>query len=372
MSGVQAAKAPTIERVGTLELFLDLVFVFTITQLSALVAHPHGPEGYARAALVLAVTWWIYSGYAWLTSNVRTDAVKHRLLIIGGMAGFLVMALAIPEVFGHDGVAFGLGYLLVTLVHAGLFRRAPGSSSRAILGIAPFNLASVLLVLTAGFALSPWKWALWMAAVGVVALTSAFRRESGFTLSPAHFVERHGLVIIVALGESIVAIGVGLGDRALSAPVLLAALLTLALSAALWWSYFDHDDHLAESALARAPAERRPRMALNGFGYGHYLMIAGIVLLASGVKLGVADPLRPEAAAAWNLGAGLALYLLGDVLYRRVVQIGPGRLRLVVAALMLLGVPLGLRWGTEVQLAFGVVLLVAMLMLEARRSPAQS
>ncbi|GBF05627.1 hypothetical protein DAERI_050136 [Deinococcus aerius] len=189
-SAFQAAREtartePVITRVSTLELFLDLVFVFTVTQLTSLIAGARNGADYLGAALVFMTIWWIYSGYVWLTSNVGTERTKHRLLMFAGMAGFLVMALAIPTVFGAGGVAYGVGLLVVTLVHAGLFTRARTGSARAILGIAPFNLVSAGLVLLAGFVNLPWDWPLWVAAVGVVISSSFFGRERGFTLSPA-------------------------------------------------------------------------------------------------------------------------------------------------------------------------------------------
>jgi low temperature requirement protein LtrA len=380
MSTVHASKAPApvsgesgISRVSTLELFLDLVFVFTVTQLAELVAHPHGWSDYARAGLVLMVTWWIYSGYVWLTSNVATEQVRQRLLMFTGMLGFLLMALAIPTVMEAGGVMFGAGYLLVTLVHTLLFTESSTSSARAIFSVAPFNLSSALLVLLAGVLPAPWNWALWLAGVAALTGSRFLRGGSGFTLSPPHFAERHGLVIIVALGESVVAIGGG--ARALPPGLHLAvpAGLALALAASLWWSYFSGagqqgDDTRAEQALKAAPPELRPSLALYGFGYGHLVMIAGIVVLSAGIKLALSHPeseLLP--VGAWNLAGGLALYLLGDVIFRWVVGIGPLRLRLVASLLALPTALVGLRYGGGFQLGLCVLLMLALLITEARR-----
>lgn len=362
-----------ISRVSTLELFLDLVFVFTVTQLADLVAHPHDWSDYARAALVLTVTWWIYSGYVWLTSNVAARQVRQRLLMFAGMLGFLLMALAIPTVMGAGGVMFGASYLLVTLVHALLFTESSTSSARAIFSIAPYNLASALLVLLAGFLPAPWNWALWLAGIVIVVVSGFQRPERGFTLSPAHFAERHGLVIIVALGESVVAIGVGARELPPGLRLAVLAGLALALAACLWWSYFsgsgpEGDDARAEEALKSATPEARPGLAMFGFGYGHMAMIAGIVVLAAGIKLALAHPEGElDPAGAWNLAVGLALYLLGDVIFRRVLGIGPSRLRLVAALLALPTALVGLRLGGGFQLGLCVLLMLALLVTEARR-----
>lgn len=372
-SAFQAAREtartePVITRVSTLELFLDLVFVFTVTQLTSLIVGARNGADYLKAALVFMTIWWIYSGYVWLTSNVGTERTKHRLLMFAGMAGFLVMALAIPTVFDAGGVAYGVGLLVVTLVHAGLFTQARTGSARAILGIAPFNLVSAGLVLLAGFVNPPWDWPLWVAAVGVVISSSFFGRERGFTLSPAHFVERHGLVVLIALGESIVAIGTGARGLALNATLVTAAALGLALAGALWWTYFDRDDQRAERRMDALPDGERARLALAGFGYGHYLMLAGIIVLAAGIKGVVAHPAdHAEPHVAWCLGGGLALYLAGDVLFRRLMGLGPGRLRLLAAVGALLTVPLALAAGGLVQLGACVALLVLLLLAEAGR-----
>ena len=358
---------PSPGPVSTLELFLDLVFVFTVTQITSLVVHPHGAADYLRAALVLLIVWWMYSGYIWLTSNVGTGSTVYRLLMFGGMGGFLLMALSIPHAFGAAGAAFALGYLMVTLIHAGLFKHAPNSSAQAIRGIFGYNLAAALLLLLAAW-FPHQALACWGLAVGVLLLSGVFRRESGFQLRPAHFAERHGLILIIALGESVVAIGVGAGDSVITWRLALGALLGLALSAALWWSYFSGDDERAAEALEHAPAQARPQLALRGFGFGHVLMIAGIIGLAAGVKLVVGHlGGAPSALTAWSLAGGVSLYLLGDVLFRWVVGIGRAGTRLAFAGLVLLSAPLGLLGGGLVQLAGLVALLVGLLWLEGRR-----
>lgn len=358
-----------VERASTLELFLDLVFVFTVTQFTRVIVAAHAPEDYLKAALVFMTLWWIYSGYVWLTSNVGTDGTRHRLLMFTGMAGFLLMALAIPDVFGASGLVYGAGLLLVTLVHAGLFRSATTGSAQAILGIAPFNLAAALLVLIAGLVPEPWDWPLWILAVLTVMGSSVLRRESGFTLSPAHFVERHGLVVIVALGESVVSIGIGARERALDWTVLAPAVLGLALAAALWWTYFDQDDARAEQAMQALPDRARARAALLAFGYGHFLMLSGIIVLSAGIKGVVAHPLgHAPAHDPWHLGLGLSVYLLGDGLYRGLLGLGALRPRLLTAGLTALTVPLGQHMGGLWQLAACVALLVGLLALERRAS----
>lgn len=363
-----------IERASTLELFLDLVFVFTVTQLTELVSHPHGVRDYAQAALLLAMTFWMYDGYVWLTGNVRLDRSGPRLAIFAGMSGFLLMALAIPGAFGataaagDSGIAFGLGFLLVTVVHFGLFVTAPNSSAQAIRRIAPFNFVGALLVLGAGLVAQEWRWVGWLAAVLVVTSSTFLGRDRGWNVSSAHFVERHGLVIIVALGESVVAIGVGAGGLDIDAGLAATAILALALSGTLWWVYFDRDDEHAARAMTAADVDRRGRLGM-WVAYTHYAMIAGIVVAAAGIKLIVAHPTEPAGtAAAWNLAAGVGIYLLGETVFRYRLGIGTSAKRLVVAALALVTVPLGIEVSGVAQLT-AVVAVMAILVASMRLTP---
>lgn len=349
---------PRIERVSTVELFFDLVFVFAITQLTSLVAHPRGLGDYSRATLVFMTLMWMYGGYTWLTSNLAIERPWQRQLLFTAMAGFFIMALSIPEVFEAGGLPYALGLLCVTAIHAFLFTTAPTGSARAIRGIAGYNFAAALLVLAAAFVQPPWDWPLWTAAVAVVILASVQRHESGFQVSPSHFVERNGLLLIVALGESVVAVGLGARELPITPPLVLLAVLALLLSAAIWWTYFDRDDRRAEHQFAAATAADRARMALLGFGYAHFVMIAGIILIAAGLEVGITHPVgHTEPIGLWNLAAGLAIYLVGDTFYRRVLRIGPGRLRLAIAALVFLTVPLGLAFGALAQVAACVLLM---------------
>jgi low temperature requirement protein LtrA len=197
-------------RVSTLELFFDLVFVFTITQLAGVLVDGEGLAALAQVVVMLLLIWWMYDGYAWLTNAIATDRLRFRLLLIGGMGGFLVIALAIPDAYDGDGLAFGVGYLAVVLLHAGMFvRGATVSEVRAILRIAPFNLLAVVLVLVGGAAGGDTQWTMWALTGALLWVTPRIATVEGFVVSVSHFVERHGLVVIVALGESIVVIGAG-------------------------------------------------------------------------------------------------------------------------------------------------------------------
>lgn len=358
-------------RVSTLELFFDLVFVFTITQLTAILLDHPNPRGLLSAILMLGVTWWMYGGYAWLTNAVPPDTTSRRLLLMGGMAGFLVMALAIPGTFdGDDGLAFGLGYVLVTAVHTALFTKTTAESAvRAILRLAPFNFVSAALVLLAGILGGTAEFVLWSAAFCLQVVAPYLSGQDGFVIQAAHFVERHGLVVIIAFGESIVALGIGAAGLPVDASLVGVAVLGLALTGCLWWLYFGgDDDEEAERALGNTPHERRPHVALWAYGYAHLALLFGVVMLSAGVKKAIGHAFEHASpAAAWYLAAGVALYLLGDALFRTVLGIGRNGYRLTAALVALATVPLGL-WVVVVQLATLVGVLLATVVAERSRS----
>src|ERR1700760_987524 len=239
-----AVAAPDEGRpVSTLELFFDLVFVFTITQVTALVRDGTGVTGYLRGAAVLVVTWWMYDGYAWLSNNIEPTTLSTRLPMLAGMAGFLFMAIATPQAFGSQAWAFAIAYLLVVLIHGAQFTRSSlGTSSEAIRRIVPVNVGAALMLVLAAALGGGLAWIGWALAIVPLVLAVVVRRERGFALRAGHFAERHQLIIIIALGETVVAVGAGAQDRLHSFPVVVAVLLSLALLSAVWWLYFGGDD----------------------------------------------------------------------------------------------------------------------------------
>ena len=361
------------EGVTTLELFFDLVFVFAVTQLTQLLLASDGAGGYGRAALVLAVTWWMYDGYAWLSNNVDPRTTSTRLPMLVAMACFLVMAIATPEAFGDAAWAFAIAYLVVVLVHAASFARSTvGGSAVAVRGILPVNLAAALCLVGAAAAGEDHGWIGWVAAVSVLGLSVALRREAGFTIRPGHFAERHQLLIIIALGETVVATGVGAQDHITDAAVLTAAILSLALIAAMWWVYFTGDDERALERLEASPPERMSSDALWAYGLAHPVMIAGLVMVAAGLHEVVHAPGHHLAARwAWTMAGGLAVYLAGEAMFRRRLGGGPVAPTLLAGAACLLTVPLGTAGSGLAQLAGLTALLVVWLVLRAAREGAE-
>ena len=376
MTGTVDATAPApVQRVSTLELFFDLVFVFTVTQLTAVLSHDLSWTALGQVMVMLALIWWMYAGYAWLTNSISTRGLRQRAILLGGMAGYLVLALAVPGAFHGSGLAFGVGYFIVTAVHASLFIwTASAQSSRAFLGIAPYNLFNATLVIVGGAVGGTAQAVLWTVAAVLEWSTPWLgnrESQSSFEIAPGHFVERHGLVVIIAIGESVVAAGIGAAGLPVDAELMLAVVLGLLLSAGLWWAYFGaDDDEQAERALADAPAGRQPWIALEGFGVAHYFLLLGVVLASAGIKKAIGHAYDPlETAQALVLGGGVALFLAADVAFRRVLGLGRSVHRTVAALLALATIPLGSEVAAVAQLAALVALLGVALAGEGTARP---
>ena len=348
------------QKVSTIELFFDLVFVFTITQLTSLLAHEPNLTGILQATLIFGNVWWMYGGYAWLTNAVPPRELGVRLLLLLGMGGFLMVALSIPTAFSGGGMAFGVGYLVVTLVHTGVFLRVSQQSVlKAMIGLGPFNLLTAGLLLAGGFSTGSSRLALFAAGFVLHWLTPFITRTGGFRIRAAHFVERHGLILLIAIGESVVAVGIGLGTIELPAGRIITALLGLALAATLWWLYFSGEERQAEIALERAPQERRPWLALNAFGYTFLPILGGIVLVATGVKLAVVRYAEPATVAiALFLAAGVSVYMVGLSVFRWLIRGGVLTVRLALAALAIPTALVGLAFSPLAQLTVLLVILI--------------
>ena len=303
-------------RVTPLELFFDLVFVFAFTQVTSLLVDDPTWGGVLRGMLVLAALWWAWSGYAWLTSTIDVDEGGVRLAMLASMAAMFGVALAVPGAFGDDGVMFGVAYLLVRVLHLALYAIVSRDDPdlRSALGrLVPTELLGASLLLVAGFLEGDGRIGVWVLALAVDYFGPAVRGLRGWWIAPEHFAERHGLFILIALGESIVAIGVGAGLE-LVPGVMVAAALGIGVVFALWWLYFDVAAIFTRARLRQASGVEQARLALQSYSYLHLPMVAGIVLFALGLEAALHDVGAPlETVPAVALCAGVSLYLLGHV-----------------------------------------------------------
>jgi low temperature requirement protein LtrA len=356
--------------VSPLELFFDLVFVFAFTQVTALLALDLTGAGVLRGIALLLVVWWAWVGYAWLTNSIPVDDdVRSRVVVFAAMAAGLVMGLAIPKAFSDDGVLFGFAYLTVTVLFLLLYwvsTRDKPEMHRAVTRMAPGILLAPVLVVIAGF-LDPGvvRAVLWSIALVVTMAAPLVSGTQGWHVRPAHFAERHGLIIIIALGESIVALGLAASETLLTGAVIGAAIVGIVIVAALWWLYFDVVAPAAEHRLAQATGAERNALARDSYSYLHALMILGIVFLALGMKkslLDVDEPLKLIPSAA--LFGGVALYLVGHILFRLRNMGSVNVQRTVVAVLLLAAIPIGVAVPAYVSLAMLVTLLLGLIAYE--------
>ncbi len=363
-----------MQRVSTLELFFDLVFVFTITQLTAVIRAEPTLLVALHVVLLLAIIFWMYGGYAWLTNAVPADSAARRLVLLAGMAGFFMVALTVPDAFDGGGAAFGVAYAVVVAVHIGLFSRA--TSVRSILGVlrvGHLNAGIGTLVLAGGIAGGTAQLVFWAVALTVAWVVVPRIGSESFDIGAAHFVERHGLVVIIAIGESVVALGLGLGDVALGPALIGVALLGLALSACLWWVYFSGDDDQAEQALLAATPSRRSVLAIEAYGYAHLAILLGIVFIAAAQEEVAHHPLDVlDVGLAVSLGIGGALYLGGEAAFRRTLGIGTPWLRSAAALVCLASVALGIWVSAVAQLGGLVAIFMLLFVAESLHARSQS
>ncbi len=361
------------QRVTFLELFFDVVFVFAITQVTGLLADDPTWGGLLRGVMLLGALWWAWAAYAWLTNTLNPEEGAVRLAVFGAMAAMLIVSLATPNAFGTDGVTFGVAYFIVRALHLVLYAiagRGDRDLLRAVVRIVPTSTIGPTLLLVAAFLEGVPQLATWGAALAVDYLGVLVGHMRGWRVSPEHFVERHGLVMIIALGESIVAIGVGAVGLPLHAGLIGAALLGIAVVASLWWSYFDWVVFVAQARLAEATGAERAVLARDLYSYLHLPMVAGIVLFALGLKTTLAHvDTSLGTIPALGLSGGVALYLLAHVGLRLRIGGGPGRGRPVATILLLGLLPLVREVPSLAALGMVAAVCAALIAYEALRYP---
>ena len=357
------------KRVSPLELFFDLVFVFALTQVTALMSDKPTWSGLGEGMLVLAMLWWAWAAYSWLTNYIAADEGKERLLMFGVMGAFLISALAAPQAFGDDALIFALAYAAARWLHIFIFAEANDdvNAGMAIRRLARTSIPGPALLIAAAFLDPPWQAAVWVLALAIDFAGPYVFGVRGFQVAAGHFAERFSLIVIIALGESIVAIGAGL-EGEIDAGILAAALLGLVIACSQWWAYFDVVAVAAERRFRRAQGDELLRIARDSYSYLHLPMIAGIILIALGIKKTVAhvdEPLKVVPAVA--LFGGMALYYSGHIAFR-LRNIGSlNRQRLAAALASLALIPLAIEVDALVALAMAAAIAAGLVAYEALR-----
>ena len=382
-SAILGGARPTGEgdTVTTFELFFDLVYVFAMTQVTGYMLHAHDALGVLQGLLVLALLWWTWCAYAWLGNQARADAGVVRAAMAVAMAALFVVALTVPEAW-HDakGGLYGPlvlvgAYLIVRCLHLSVYTLAargdPGLRQQLAISWVPTLAGAALLI--AGALLGGELQILFFAGAlavdwGGVYLTS---REGNWRIHSApYWTERYGLFIILSIGESVVAIGVGAAGQPISTPLLAAGVLGIATALCLWWLYFDVVSRAAEHRLRDAQGQVRVRMAIEAYTYGHFPIVAGIIVGAVGIEgvlahAGDVKPLGLFYAAA--LYGGIALYLVGHLFFTQRIHATLNVPRLVTVVVLLLALPTAAFLPPLVGLAGAVLLLVGLIGVETRR-----
>jgi low temperature requirement protein LtrA len=339
-------------RVTTLELLFDLVFVYALTQITTTMAHDLTLTGLAHGLVLMMLIWFGWTAYGWLGNQARADEGALRTAMIFAMVGYFLVALAVPEAF-HDRpgglsgpLVFVLAYAVVRLAHLGVYWLAAGDDTGLIrtLQRAFYSVLPALVLLTIGALVDErWRLAVWASAMALEYVLIFLIGSTGWRIhAPAHFAERHGLIVIIAIGESIVSIGVGVAGAPISWQILVGATLGMAIAVTLWWTYFDVVALVAERTLERLTGDDRVRLGRDSYTFLHLPIVTGVVLLAVGAKvvlLQAAEPAQHHASlpgvAIWAIYGGAALYLvsLSMLRWRNIGR--PNIERLVVACLLL-------------------------------------
>ncbi len=333
------------KKASYLELFFDLVFVFAFTQVTALILEDTSAAGFLRSTLVLAMVWWAWSAYAWLTNAIDIENVVTRLLIFTAMGAGFFMALAVPDAFQDEAAWFAVAYFVVRILQSVLFawgvRDDPGNLRATVL-LACWFVPAALVALVGGFVDSEYRAWFWLASLAIDVVGALFAARGEWRVSPSHFAERFGLIVIIALGESIVAIGIGTSQLTRDTTYALSVVVAFAGVAALWWAYFDFTALAAERSLRRAPPAKRGPLARDLFTYFHFPVVLGVIFYAVAAKKTLEHPLDPlSRPGRWALGLGVACYLVSFVLMRyRVLRrvawerVAAAAVALVVAVLL--------------------------------------
>lgn len=349
-SGRMTATAPAVEpepeqRVTPLELFFDLVFVFAITQVTGFVAHEPDLKHLVEGLAILTAVWWAWGCYAWLGNTAGADDGLFRVTLLAAMAAMAVAAIAVPRAFGADALAFGVAYCAVRVLHivayALLARRLPHLRD-VVIKLGRTMIPTGLLFVIAGLVPDGTaRYACWALAIAIDLTGLYVQGVEGWRVQAGHLAERFGLIIIIALGESIVSVGVGAQGKAMDAELIVGVLLGMAAAAALWWAYFDVVALVAEHRFRTATGPERARIARDSYTYLHLPMVAGIVLFSLGVKTTLGHGEEHLAAIpAVGLCGGVALYLLAHVAFRlrNVGSLNRGRLLVAIVLVALIPV----------------------------------
>jgi low temperature requirement protein LtrA len=332
--------ASTPKGVTPIELFFDLVFVFAFIQVTGLVLERSNAVGLLQGLIVLALLWWAWAGYAWLTNAVDTSSNSARTVLLASVAAMFVVAVTVPTAFGDSAVLFAVAYVAVRALHLVLYAV---TGQRAILRLAPGFVVACGLLLAGSLFSGGVQAAFWATAIVADYGFPLLRGNKGLMVQPEHWAERHGLIVILALGETVIASGLGVvaAGEHLGASLVGGIVVTIAVIGGLWWVYFNRESERTHMALQRAKGLARTHLARDMYSYMHLALVGGVVMTAGSLETALHHPFeRLEGIYPFMLGGGVALFLLGlaAIGWRRGDSLQTRYLAAAVLSLMIINV----------------------------------
>lgn len=374
MTDLSLTPVGATKRASYLELFFDLVFVFAVTQLVATLHDDHSATGWSRAALLLWLVWWAWSQYTWAANAIDLERRPTRVAVLGVAGLMLVAATTMPQAFGDDPMWFVVPYVVVRFAGLVLYWiGTPEPTHRAALRTyLPVAAIGPVLILVGGLLGPTPRLAVWGVAVLVDLGSAAAAGRGEFHVEPAHFAERHGLIAIIALGESIIAVGATATSLSPTRELLAAVAVSFVIIATLWWAYFDWLHEAAERRLADEPDPQvRGHLARDLFTLGHLPIVGGTVVFAAGVEEAVLHPDAPlDGFGRTAVAAGLVLSLVGFA-----AGVARGGRSLLIERLLAAGacvalvVVAGPRWNAVALLGALAAVMLLTATFETRRRP---
>lgn len=305
------------------ELFFDLVFVFGVTELTGLLRRSHDAGSAVRVVIVFWLLWWGWTQFTWALNAANTF---HPVVVFGTLASVFLafgMATGVGTAFERSGWWFALPYVGLRVIGLAIYLWVSAEDEkqrRAVVGFTTISVSGMVAVLVGAPLSTGGRTAVWGAAVALDLVAAArVGRRGSYGLDPHHFIERHALFVILALGESLLAVGAPIPGAARTGGLITAAIAGVAIVCLLWWTYFAHIKPQLDDAMHASDVDDISTLARDVYSLLHFPVLCGIVAIAAAAEEAVAHPSEPLAwFASGELAVGLLLYIGGlSVVHRR-------------------------------------------------------
>jgi low temperature requirement protein LtrA len=352
---MRAMTAPPDQGATFVELFFDLVFVYAITQLTATLRADLTPRGLVETVVVFWLVWWAWTQFTWALNLADTEESHVRLATLLATAVAFFMAQAVPDAFANGGPWFAVPYVGVRLTGLTVYAwvaQGDAEQRASVRGFWLVSLTGMAAVIAGAFAGATLRTTLWVLAIALDLVAATQAGRGTWRIAPRHFAERHALFVIVGLGESLIAAGIGTSEVARTGDLVAAAVLAVLVTCALWWSYFGWAKETAEEGFSSAPVDERARIARDAYSFRHFPIVGGIIGVAVVVEEAVAHPGEPlSTPMAISLAVGVVLFIVGTAFVVSYTSRIQPWLRVGAAAVIAGAIPLTARLDATVALA---------------------